>query len=51
MKNLYLPNKCVKCENDIQIEKKEDGAMDAYCIHCDFLLQYTKEEVNQIEIA
>lgn len=51
MRNLYLPSKCLKCENEIKIEKKEDGVMDVYCMHCDFLLKYTKEEVSELEVA
>lgn len=48
MRFVYLPEKCLKCENEIKIEKKQDGTMDAYCMHCDFVLKFTKEEVEQL---
>lgn len=50
MNFVYVPNQCVKCENDIQIEKNQDGSMNAYCMHCDFILKFSKEEVESLEM-
>lgn len=48
MKFVYMPNKCVRCENDIMVENRQDGTMVAYCEHCDFILKFTEEEVKSL---
>ena len=50
MNNFYIPGSCVKCENELKLEKYDDMSGAMYCGHCDFVLPLTKEEVEKISI-
>lgn len=49
MKLIHIPSRCPKCDNKVYIEKLENRSANAYCMHCDFLLQIDKKELEDIE--
>lgn len=47
---LNIPGTCVKCDNPIKFERHENLTGAAYCPKCDFVLELTKEEFDQISV-
>lgn len=47
---INIPGKCVKCDNHLEFERHENLAGAAYCPCCDFVLELTKEEFDQISV-
>ncbi|WP_312107165.1 hypothetical protein [Lachnoclostridium sp.] len=47
---LNIPGTCVKCDNNLKFERHENLAGAAYCPNCDFVLELTKEEFDQVSV-
>ncbi|ABX40451.1 hypothetical protein [Lachnoclostridium phytofermentans] len=47
---LNIPGTCVKCGNHIELERHDNLAGAAYCPSCDFVLELTKEEFDQVSL-
>lgn len=47
---LNIPGTCVKCDNHIKIEQNENLTGAVYCPKCDYVLELTKEEFDQISV-
>lgn len=48
MKNIYIPTRCPKCENDVLFEALENETVKVYCGHCDFILPIDKDELEYV---
>jgi len=50
MKLVYIPTKCPKCENKVFLERLDQYNTAAYCKSCDFILQFTEDELKYADV-